>query len=287
MSLFHMVQYGRLDYPKGMPLPLIEVPGHFDIEPLQVTVPYSLHTEYSYGPRRFSSSAIHKYSAIPEAARQGVPQLWTSMEWSRSFALFISNLTQGAPAPSVIEIHPPFSDCVPSIEAFLDNYAVFEDVMQSLYPGVQIVLENRTGTQNPCGFLISKAADLSALADHAQRCDLNLKLALDIPQLLHAERAHTAAEIHAVLERLQRVRSRIGSIHLWGRKRQKNGRFTSHTGDLDSWLPEADAKAALLSGLHDLTDDQVIRWMVLEVNSGNIDLQSIIYDLTQSGFRFV
>ena len=287
MSSFHMVKYGRLNYPNGIPLSLVEVPGHFDIQPLHMSVPYSLHTEYSYGPRAFSSAAIQKYSSIPSSQKQGIPQLWTSMEWSQSFALFVARLTQNSLHPSVIEIHPPFADSVSGISQFLDNYEVFEDVMLHLFPDVQIVLENRTGTRNSRGFLIANTQDLLSLTENIEKRNLQLRLAVDFPQLLNAERASSPKEISRVFDRLTPTQRFIRSVHLWGRMKTAAGRFTSHSGDLNTWLPNPAAKNALLSGLHSLTDDHRIRWMVLEVNSGNSDLHSIIQDLVHSGFQFV
>ena len=283
-----MVQYGRLKYPQGMPLPLVEKAGHFDVQSLQMTVPYSLHTEYSYGARKFTSPALHAYSSIPNDQKRGIPQLWTSMEWSHSFALFIANLTKESLPPSVIEIHPPFVDGAKDISQFLERYEVFEDVMLQLFPSVQIVLENRTGTMNSRGFLISNTQDLLLLSEEIERRSLNLRLAVDIPQLLNAEDADAPDQITHVYGTLRLIQHLIGSIHLWGRKKTRTGRLSSHTGDLNSWFEgNLEAKNSLLSGLRDLTDDQKIRWLVLEVNSGSADLNSIINDLTCSGFYFV
>ena len=287
MSLFRMVKYGRLNYPNDIPLSVIEVPGHFDIQPLHISIPYSLHTEYSYGARSFSSTAIQKYSVIPDAQKQGIPQLWSSMEWSQSFALFISRLTQNSPPPQVIEIHPPFLDSTSDVVEFLDNYEIFEDVMAQVFPSTEIVLENRTGTKNSHGFLISNTRDLLVLSENIEKRGLKLRIALDVPQLLNTERASSCDQILRVLDSLMPIQEFIESVHLWGRTRTASGRLSSHTGNLNTWLPSPASKNALLAGLRNLTDDQNPRWMVLEVNSGNADLHSIIQDLVSAGFHFI
>ena len=287
MSSFRMVRYGSLRYPANIPLHLVEVSGHFDISKRKMAVPYSLHTEYSYGPRSFSSAALDMYSDIPSAQRMGIPQLWTSLDWSRSFALFVARLVSGGLAPTVIEVHPPFTDCVASVPQFLDNYELFEDVMLQRFPGVQIVLENRMGTRYPGTFLVSTARDLMALAEAIEKRNLQMRVALDVPQLLHAQKARTTSEIEDSLQTILPMRSMIASIHMWGRRQGANGKYTSHTGSLDTWLPDPMEKEALLSSLHRLTDDDQIRWMVLEVNSGETDLCAILRDLKASAFCFV
>lgn len=57
-----MVRYHQKKYPSYIPLHLEEVAGHFDVRRVFPTLPYSLHTEYSYGKRTFQSELIQKIS---------------------------------------------------------------------------------------------------------------------------------------------------------------------------------------------------------------------------------
>ena len=288
MAVLKMVRYGRLTYPKDIPLHLQEVSGHFDVQPFAKEQPYSLHTEYSYGAREFRSAAIMEHSSIPEAQKNGIPQLWADMYWAADFAVFIHRLVERGNAPSVIEIHPPFKDCAGGMEGFLNSYSIFEKVMNKRFPETEIVIENRTGTRNRCGFLISTVQDLKELCQGISAHEMKLKIALDIPQILYAEKAHTAEQIQRVFRELVEIRGLIGSIHLWGRQKKADGRVTSHTGDLKTWFAgDEKAHQALLDGMVKLLDDDISRWLVLEVNSGEKDLNSIINDLKSKEIRFI
>ena len=120
--LFKMVRYHQKKYPSYIPLHLEEVAGHFDVRRVFPTLPYSLHTEYSYGKRTFQSELIQKYPEIVRANQDGIPQLWKNEVWAESFAAFLVELTKNMPAPSVIEIHPPFHDYVGSMREFIEIY---------------------------------------------------------------------------------------------------------------------------------------------------------------------
>jgi hypothetical protein len=52
------VQYARHRYPAGIDPALLEAPAHFDVRVLKASRPYSMHTEYSAGPRDFSSPLL-------------------------------------------------------------------------------------------------------------------------------------------------------------------------------------------------------------------------------------
>jgi hypothetical protein len=55
VTIFEMVKYHGQTYPREIPLRVEEVAGHFDIERINHSLRYSLHTEYSYGKRKFES----------------------------------------------------------------------------------------------------------------------------------------------------------------------------------------------------------------------------------------
>jgi hypothetical protein len=110
MAVFEMVKYHKQKYPADIPLKIEEVAAHFDVSKISGTLGYSLHTEYSYGKRRFDSQAIATYPSIIAAQKDGVPQLWKSEQWAKEFAQFIIGLVKEGPHPRVIEVHPPFKD---------------------------------------------------------------------------------------------------------------------------------------------------------------------------------
>ena len=83
------------------------------------------------------------------------------------------------------------------------------------------------------------------------------------------------------------IREYFGSVHLWG-KGSYNGRSNvAHHGNFDTWFRESDIKKEFLALISERFDDDVVRYMVLEVNSNNSDLISIINDLKSIDFSFV
>lgn|GEM_PF-3257176 len=70
----------------------------------------SLHTEYSYGKRKWDSALVQEYLELVVAQKDSVPQLWKNERWAEQFADFIFELNGSGSVPKVIEIHPPFSD---------------------------------------------------------------------------------------------------------------------------------------------------------------------------------
>ena len=109
MTVFEMVKYHGQTYPREIPLRVEEVAGHFDIERINHSLRYSLHTEYSYGKRKFESGLISSFPALAEAQKNGGPQLWKNKERASQFADFVFALA-GDDAPAVIEVHTPFND---------------------------------------------------------------------------------------------------------------------------------------------------------------------------------
>lgn len=109
MTIFEMVKYHGQTYPREIPLRVEEVAGSFDIERINHSLRYSLHTEYSYGKRKFESGLISSFPVLAEAQKNGGPKLWKNKEWASQFADFVFALA-GDDAPAVIEVHTPFND---------------------------------------------------------------------------------------------------------------------------------------------------------------------------------
>ena len=122
---FIFVKYHKKKYPEDITPDLVEVAGHFDKDKIDDVENYSLHTEYIYGKRKFSSELIKKYPELCEANKKEIPQLWKSKKWAEEFAHFVFDLTLNHTAPKVLEIHPPFSDYC-NLEQFIERYSTFE-----------------------------------------------------------------------------------------------------------------------------------------------------------------
>lgn len=290
MIYFNMVSYHGKRYPSSIPLHLEEIAGHFDVKALCPKLPYSLHTEYSYGARAFSSPLLYKYPELVWANRNGIPQLWKNKIWAKSFAQFILDFTSGLPAPKVIEIHPPFNDYVGSVKEFIDIYMVFEDIIKSRYSKTDIHLENRCGSRYSDGlFLISTLPQIKELCGYIAGANLSLRIALDIPQLYTAHQVSPKRHsgITALLNESHEIRPYIGGVHIWGKALSKNRRL-AHVGDLNSYFNNNMVfKKEFLHALSQLFDDDHVRNLVLEVNSQNEDLLSIINDLNSAGFTYL
>jgi len=282
------VQYGKRKYPHGVTPNILEIAGHFDALPIVDAIPYSLHTEYSYGARDFSSPSLGNLETIRASQRKGIPQLWYNQSWVREFCTFIGRFTKEC-QPVVIEIHPPFVDYCPSIAQFIELYSIFEEFVGHEFPGTRVLVENRCGSRNRYPFLISGSRDLLDLVRQIIQHSLNLRIAFDPIGLLTAceeNRKLTSNDIRYQLDSLKECSSRIGGLHLWGKKRNERGRRVSHVGDLNSYFNDNELKRTFLESLYDLLDDGLERYFVPEVNSNDKDLSAIVEDLIPK-FRFV
>lgn len=211
------VQYGVRSYPEGIRPKIQEIAGHFDKTAIDPLLPrFSLHTEYSCYARELCSPLLSSFPTLCSSHRQGIPQLWYSEAWAAEFAEFIRVLCAGQ-TPSVIEIHPPFSDYT-DFAAFLSHYAVFEERILSVYPQVRILIENRFGTAyRGSPFLFSSARDFLELAERLDASGLHLQIAWDIPQFftaLGSSPRTMETDLHSVAP----VIHAAAGIHLWGKK---------------------------------------------------------------------
>lgn len=290
MKKFEMVKYGRWEYPADVPIRISEIAGHFDKSDIFPKQAYSLHTEYSFGSREFNSRCLNGLDVIRNSNFYGIPQLWKNREWAQEFAQFITAICAGHSAPEVIEVHPPFIDYTENMHNFVEVYKEFEYNILEKYPNVKICIENRCGSRYKTSpFLFSKYTSFFELCEEIQREHLRLKIAFDIPQLFTAEAisGEQSNRMYNCLRGMKMIREYFGSVHLWG-KGSYNGRSNvAHHGNFDTWFREADIKNEFLTLISELFDDDVVRYMVLEVNSNNSDLISIINDLKSIDFSFV
>ena len=291
-ACFKMVKYHSKEYPNDIPLGICELATHVDIDKIAVYGEnYSLHTEYSYGKRNFSSVALKGLDEIINSNRDGVPQLWKNKKWAEQFAEFVIRMSSTNCAPSVIEIHPPFSDYVKDIMSFVAVYSEFEKIIADEFSQTDIFIENRCGSVYKGGrFVISKFDDIYKLSEAIDEQNLRLSIALDIPQLFTAHNFinDNAENCVKLLSRIMPIRHNISCVHLWGKRRAQSGRTVAHCGDLKSYF---DNDIIIIKKFLDefvrLFSDGIIRKLVLEVNSSNKDLMSIIYDLEKAGVNFV
>ncbi len=281
---FVFVEYNGVEYPEGYCSDIKEVAAHFDKEKIEASEKYSLHTEYSYGKRRFDGELISKFPALVEAEKDGVPQLWKSEEWATQFADFIVALTWGYNPPATIEIHPPFNDYC-TLDEFITRYKVFENRIREQFPETNIVIENRAGAVYRGGkFLIGKAKEIVALCEQIKLHNLKLRIVLDFPQLLTAENLNTlkfkTEKYQNAIDMIFEYRSLIKGIHIWGKKKSESGRWVAHCGSFDTYFGDNDeVKKAFIDGVAKICNDEQKRFFVPEVNSGTEDLCSILNDL--------
>lgn len=291
MPLLIPIKYHHRKYPEEIQSHIQEVPGHLDVISVKSINNYSLHTEYSSPQRRLSSIVLQRFETLRMANIAGVPQLWFNARWAEEFARFIEALVGSNSPPLLIEIHPPYKDYCPSVDQFSEIYRLFEDRILSVYPDTEILIENRFGTRYKSGrFLISSYQDVGNLVSHLNRVGLRLGIVLDIPQLISQMgdvSRLSEGSLKDMFTALRSCRKRIRSIHLWGKRRGANGRLGVHIGNLDTYFEGNKAmKQLFLEELHDLMNDNLTRYFVPEVNSGDEDVASIVNDLFSVGFRF-
>lgn len=281
---FDFIEYNGVSYPDGYQSSIKEIAGHLDKEIIETAESYSLHTEYSYGKRKFDSDLISNFSELKTSHKDGVPQLWKTDKWSKEFAEFIIELTKKNNSPTVIEIHPPFNDYC-DIDLFLDKYLAFEKKIHNTYPNTTIVIENRAGTIYRGGtFIVGKANEIVELCNKIKARNINLGIVLDFPQLLTAERLDTlkfnANKYFSLIDEISKHRDIIKGIHIWGKKKSESGRWVAHAGNLDTFFnSNEEYKTAFINGIRRICDDNTKRFLVPEVNTGTEDLKNIMEDI--------
>ncbi len=286
-----MIKYHTRQYPNNIPLDIKEVAGHFDIANFSLKQPYSLHTEYSYMGRTFINKYLKNYSGLVESNKNGVPQLWKNELWAKEFALFLIDNINGSIEPTVIEVHPPFKDYTYNTMDFIERYVIFEEIIKERFPHVELHIENRCGSRYSGGkFLVSNYCEIVELCNAISQNNLSLKIAYDVPQLYTAHNVtmKSSQNIISLLESMKEIRQFVSGVHIWGKKFSINGRRVAHHGDLNTYFMEnQDLKNAFLQKLKMLFDDDIKRNLVLEVNSSDNDMISIIQDLYEADFKYV
>lgn len=281
---FIFIEYNGVPYPEGFTSNIKEIAAHLDKNEIETAEQYSLHTEYSYGKRKFDSPLISNFCELQSAQKDGVPQLWKSDKWAEQFAEFIFALTADKNTPSVIEIHPPFNDYC-NIDLFLERFKVFEKKIHEIYPETIIVIENRAGAIYRGGrFVVSKAKEIAELCKKIKDNKVNLGVVLDFPQLLTAEHIDTLNfnkdKYFSAIDVISEHRDVIKGIHIWGKKKSESGRWVAHAGNLDTYFGNnPDYKAAFIEGIAKVCNDDLQRFLVPEVNTGADDLACIVKDI--------
>lgn len=262
---FIFVMYNGIPYPPRYKSDISEIAGHFDKREIDSAASYSLHTEYSYGKRKFDTEIISRFPALIEANKDNVPQLWKNLEWAESFAEFIIKLTEEQTAPRIIEIHPPFNDYC-TIDELIERYNVFEKKIHQSYPNAIIVLENRSGAVYRGGkFLVGKAKEIANLCEVIKRKNVNLGIVLDFPQLLTAEGIDPSKfnlqKYQAAIDAILPYRELIKGIHIWGKKKSESGRWVAHSGNLDTYFSNnTEIKKEFIKGIQQICDDGIKRF---------------------------
>ena len=227
-----------------------------------------------------------------EFERENIPQLWKNKEWAREFANFIIELVGNNIPPKIIEIHPPFNDYCKNFSLFFDIYEEFEKIISAELPNTNIFIENRCGTFYKGGkFIISNGKSIIQFLQELEVRKLRLKLVLDYPQVFSAESIKMDdIKLKKIIEFNNNIKpyiSHIGGFHLWGKRKSQTGRWTSHTGDLNTFFSNNNLlKDEFISSVVNTFDDNDIRFFVPEVNSSEEDLQSIIFDLLKYDVKF-
>ncbi len=273
------VKYHKRSYPAHIKPGIDEVAGHFDLSKISAPRAFSLHTEYSYGKRSMLSALLGQFPVIRKSHNQGVPKLWHSNEWAIEFAHFIKFVCNGA-KPAIIEIHPPFSDYTESIEAFLNRYKKFEELVLDFFPDSKIFIENRSGSIYKGGkFILSRGRDLRELSEGIARMGLKLRITLDIPQLITAyggPQSFDSSLISCLLNRQKILQPMVDGIHLWGKKKSASGRTVSHSGDWNTYFESDREKKVFLEWLASFLEDNKIRYFVPEVKGNTYRLVVVI-----------
>ncbi len=287
------VKYHNKDYPSNILPQLIEVAGNLDSKELHIKQRYSLHTEYSYMKREFNSNLLDGLKELKTAHKNNIPQLWKSIGWAKEFAVFIERLIGDSIAPEVIEIHPPFKDCCQTFDDFWERYIFFYNDIKIKFPNTKILIENRCGTMyTGSSFLISTCRDVLSFCDFLKSKNKELGIIIDYPQLYSSEKIKMDNvkndKIIDFNNELKEFISFIGAIHLWGKRRSNSSnRWSPHSGDLNTFFSnDVNKKSSFLNSILNTFDDDSSRYFVPEVNTTEEDLQSIIKDLVDAGFKF-
>jgi hypothetical protein len=134
----------------------------------------------------------------------------------------------------------------------------------------------------------------------------DLKIVLDYPQIFSAVYISTNSEKKKELKQkgiiidddilkrvisfnqeLKKYKDVIGGLHMWGKCKDKNGKWVSHSGNFDTLFSNNNKlKDKFLNSVFATFNDDIPRYFVPEVNSGEGDVCSIVNDM-KKGFIFI
>lgn len=299
------IQYHKLKYPSHVidKVKIKEVSAHFDKSKREIEIVLSrdsyrvsLHTEYSAKERKLDKYPIRKFDVLRNSLiklkgryRNIVPNLWISRDWAIQFAEFLIEIIYGYKAKiEIIEIHPPIEK---SLEEFIEYYKEFLNIIRQAGINAHILIENRNG------FKLSTTEDYLKLSQLIDKENLDLKLIIDFPQLLNAEKVRVPKYEHVNVNRLRETMKRINlfkhnvkAIHLWGQKKN-----ISHAGDInDLFFNKKEAVNVFYEELSTIFKDiKEPLYFIPEINQGLSGkskeecLKNIIEQLESYGWKFV
>jgi len=279
------IKYNEYQY-KILTPKIMEVAAHFDINKINPKMDYSLHTEYSFRERKYEDIIFKDLYILKDSNYKGIPLLWFNKEWGEQFFYFIKNLTKEQKIPKIIEIHPPFKDYCNNFDVFFERYNKFEKLIYKHFHDTIILIENRYGSfYNLSNFLLSSIDDIGIFIKKLKMKDLNLKIVLDIPQLIEVEGGPNKYTLNKIINFMAENKQNISLIlglHIWG----NSGR--PHVGDLDSLFNnDKKLKRYFLYSISNILNDNIPRYFLPEVNFSNQkDFESIIRDISEY-FEFV
>jgi len=323
MSKLIPVKYRNMNYPSHIEVKVHEVSGNFDKEKLSIDdFSYSLHTDSASKAQTFSSEVFHDLEHIKTVQKDGRPQLWYDKKWANDFFTFVDRIIGLNNPPEVLEIHPPFNnypvfkDCkltarkfdyYKAFKIFIDIFNVFykQFIEKEKYKNTTILVENRGSNWNG-RFLLSKPSDVLDFAYILSNSNSGLKIVLDYPQLFSAVYLSASSKKKKELQQkgimiddeilekiisfnqeIKKYKKLIGGFHMWGKYRDENRNWISHAGNLNTLFSYNDElKQEFLKSVSSTFDDDIARYFVPEVNSGEDDLLSIINDMEQDK-RFI
>ena len=326
MSKLIPVIYRNMEYPHGIKANVNEISGNFNKEKLIINSFYSLHTDSASKKRKFDSKIFNGLVHLKKAQKDGIPQLWYDRNWANDFYNFIDCLIGENKAPEVLEIHPPFInypifdkcristkkfDYREAFKIFLDIFNVFYEKFKEICPETIILIENR-GSSWAGRFLLSKPSDIEIFADILKGSGSKLKIVLDYPQIFSALyiSAYTKEKkelqdkgilidddiLKSVIllnNNLENFKKAIGGFHMWGKQKDENGIWRSHSGNFNTLFSDnANLKKKFLMSVYSTFNDDEARYFVPEVNSGAADFYSIVTDMVNinnnnKGFIFM
>ena len=315
------VIYRNMNYPPHIKANIHELSGNFAQEKLSINdFSYSLHTDSASKPQTFNSKIFSNLLHIVSVQEDGIPQLWYNKNWANDFFIFIDRLIANNNKPEVLEIHPPFNnypifkecklspkkfDYCEAFKIFLDIFDVFYKQFKQKYPSTTILIENR-GSNWAGRFLLSRPYDVLEFARILSDSNADLKIVLDYPQIFGAVYISTSSEKKKELKKkgiiidddilkrvisfnqeLKKYKDVIGGLHMWGKCKDKKGKWVSHSGNFDVLFSNNnELKHEFLASIFSTFNDDIERYFVPEVNSGQDDLHSIVADIKKAGFIF-